>query len=124
MTKIKTLEQLSDKIAEEIAWRKKELAAFKRVIDYKSLSADKNQALLRSGVMLLYSHWEGFIKIAANSYLEFVAMQRLPYKQLSNNFIALTIKQKLDQAQHEFRINSKPDYVVNMINSFQATQIE
>jgi hypothetical protein len=47
---------------------------------------------------MLYAHWEGFIKVAANSYLEFVAMQSLPYNKLSKNFIALAMKDKLDQA--------------------------
>ncbi|MFK0734161.1 MAG: MAE_28990/MAE_18760 family HEPN-like nuclease [Gloeotrichia echinulata GP01] len=96
--KIRTLEQLSDKLAEELAWRKKELSALKGLIDFKSFSSEKKKALIRSGITMLYAHWEGFIKVAANSYLEFVAMQNLPYNQLSNNFIALAMKDKLDQA--------------------------
>ncbi|MBW4593475.1 MAG: hypothetical protein KME46_11270 [Brasilonema angustatum HA4187-MV1] len=95
--KIRTLEQLSDKLAEELAWRKIELSALKALID-KSFSSGKQKALLRSGITMLYAHWEGFIKVAANSYLEFVAMQSLPYNKLSKNFIALAMKDKLDQA--------------------------
>ncbi|MBD2676826.1 MULTISPECIES: MAE_28990/MAE_18760 family HEPN-like nuclease [Nostoc] len=97
--KIRTLEQLSDKLAEELAWRKIELSALKALIDAKSFSSGKQKALLRSGITMLYAHWEGFIKVAANSYLEFVAMQSLPYNQLSKNFIALAMKDKLDQAR-------------------------
>lgn len=96
--KIRTLEQLSDKLASELAWRKKELSALKALIDLKSFSRGKQNALLRSGITMLYAHWEGFIKVAANSYLEFVAMQNLPYNKLSNNFVALAMKDKLDQA--------------------------
>ncbi|BAY16489.1 hypothetical protein NIES21_23180 [Anabaenopsis circularis NIES-21] len=96
--KIRTLEQLSDKLAAELAWRKIELSALKAMIDLKSFSSGKQKALLRSGVTMLYAHLEGFIKVAANSYLEFVAMQSLPYNQLSNNFVALAMKDKLDQA--------------------------
>ena len=96
--KIRTLEQLSDKLAEELAWRKKELSALKAMIDSKSFSSGKHNALLRSGITMLYAHWEGFIKVSANSYLEFVAMQNLPYKNLEYNFIALAMKDKLDQA--------------------------
>lgn len=98
--KIRTLEQLSDKLAEELAWRKKELSALKGMIDLKSFSSSSanKKALIRSGITMLYAHWEGFIKVAANSYLEFVAMQSLSYNQLSNNFIALAMKDKLDQA--------------------------
>jgi len=96
--KIRTLEQLSDKLAEELAWRKIELSALKGMIDLKSFSSGKNKALLRSGITMLYANWEGFIKVSSNSYLEFVAMQNLPYNNLSHNFIALAMKDKLNQA--------------------------
>lgn len=97
--KIRTLEQLNDQLSGELAWRKKELSSLKAMIDQKLSSPDKRRALLRSGITILYAHWEGFIKLAANSYLEFVAMQGLPYNQLSNNFIALAMKDQLDQAR-------------------------
>ena len=99
MKKIRTLEQLSDKLAEELVWRKKELSILKSLIDSKSFESAKRNALLRSGITMLYAHWEGFVKVAANSYLEFVAMQKLPYNQLANNFIALAMKDQLDQAK-------------------------
>lgn len=97
--KIRTIEQLSQKLDDEIIWRKKELAAVKALIDNKQYSQGKKKALLRSGVTLLYAHWEGFIKVAANSYLEFVARQHLPYNQLTTNFIALAMKDKLEEAK-------------------------
>lgn len=97
--KIRTAENLSDKLAEELGWRKVELSTLKALIDSKSFASGKRKALLRGGITMLYAHWEGFIKVAANSYLEFVAMQGLPYKQLAYNFIALAMKDKLDQAR-------------------------
>ncbi|MBD2691404.1 MAE_28990/MAE_18760 family HEPN-like nuclease [Anabaena catenula] len=97
--KIRTLEQLSDKLAQELAWRKKELSILKSLIDSKSSESAKRNALLRSGITMLYAHWEGFVKVAANSYVEFVAMQKLPYNQLANHFIALAMKDQLDQAK-------------------------
>lgn len=97
--KIRTHEQLSDKLAEELAWRKQELSILKSLIDTKSFGTAKRNTLLRSGITILYAHWEGFVKVAANSYVEFVAMQKLPYNQLANNFIALAMKDQLDQAK-------------------------
>ncbi|WRH67859.1 MAG: MAE_28990/MAE_18760 family HEPN-like nuclease [Planktothrix sp. GU0601_MAG3] len=97
--KIRTLEQLNKQLSDKLVWRKKELSSLKAMIDWKSPSLDQRNVLLRSGITILYAHWEGFIKVAANSYLEFVAMQRLPYNQLSNNFIALAMKDQLDQAR-------------------------
>ncbi|MFM6244722.1 MAG: MAE_28990/MAE_18760 family HEPN-like nuclease [Dolichospermum sp.] len=97
--KIRTLEQLSDKLAQELAWRKKELSILKSLIDSKSSETAKRNPLLRSGITMLYAHWEGFVKVSANSYVEFVAMQKLSYNQLANNFIALAMKDQLDQAK-------------------------
>ena len=39
--KIRTLEQLSDKLAEELAWRKKELSILKSLIDSKDFELAK-----------------------------------------------------------------------------------
>lgn len=95
---IRNLENLSDSLSEDLAWRKKELSELKTLIEQNSFSSGRHQALLRSGVTILYAHWEGFVKRAATSYLEFVAMQRLRYDELSSNFIALAMKAKLNQA--------------------------
>jgi hypothetical protein len=96
---IRRLEELSDQLSSELAWRKKELSVIKSLIDTGSFSNSKKTALLRSGVTILYAHWEGFIKQAASNYLEFVSMQRLSYDKLSANFVALAMKSKLNQAK-------------------------
>jgi MAE_28990/MAE_18760-like HEPN len=95
---IRSLEDLSDSLSSDLAWRKKELSDLKALIETRSFSPSKHRALLRSGVTILYAHWEGFVKKAACSYLEFVSMQRLPYKELSSNFIALAMKVRLSEA--------------------------
>jgi hypothetical protein len=95
---IRSLEKLSDSLAADLAWRKKELSDLKALIEIRSFSPSKHRALLRSGVTILYAHWEGFVKKAASSYLEFVSVQRLPYKELSSNFIALAMKVRLNEA--------------------------
>lgn len=50
--------------------------------------------MLRAGVTLLYAHWEGFIKAAADNYLNFVSLRRLKHSELQPCFIALCIKSK------------------------------
>ncbi len=98
MTGIRTLEQLSDRLAEDLAWRKKELSALKSLIETASISPSKEKMLLRSGITILYAHWEGFIKSAGSNYLEYVALKRLKYRELSGNFVALAFKSRLNQA--------------------------
>lgn len=98
MSKIRTAEQLSDRLAEDLVWRKKELSELKRLIEAGSLSRSKNSLLLRSGITMLYAHWEGYIKTAASSYLEFVALRKLRYDELASNFVAIAFKTKLSEA--------------------------
>ena len=62
---IRTAEQLSDKLATDLAWRKKELSEMKSLIEAKNVSDQRHKALVRGGVCILYSHWEGFVKLAA-----------------------------------------------------------
>ncbi|MEG3929853.1 MAE_28990/MAE_18760 family HEPN-like nuclease [Microcoleus sp. T2B6] len=96
---IRTAEQLSDRLATDLAWRKKELSEMKSLIEAKNVSDQRHKVLVRSGVCILYSHWEGFVKLAANSYLEYVISKKLTYQELSSNFLALAMKDKLKEAK-------------------------
>ncbi len=97
--KIRTLEHLNQRLTDDLIWRKKEISDLKSLIDTKSFSTSKHNAVLRSGVTLLYAHWEGYIKTAATSYLEFVARQQLTYDELAINFVAIAMKFKLNEAR-------------------------
>jgi hypothetical protein len=116
--KIKDIEQLRKKLDEELGWRKIELSALKAMIDLKSLESGRRKVLLRSGVTMLYAHWEGFVKVSGNNYIEFVAMQRLPYNQLANNFIALAMKDQLDEAE-----DTKKATIYNKVAEFFMTRL-
>ena len=76
---IRTAEQLSDKLSTDLDWRKKELSELKSLVEARNISPQRHNALMRSGICILYAHWEGFVKLASNSYLEYVAMQKLRY---------------------------------------------
>ena len=76
---IRTLEQLYDKLSDELTWRKKELTSLKLLSESSGIATDRQIALLRALVALLYAHWEGFIKNASSAYIEYVSFQRLRY---------------------------------------------
>jgi hypothetical protein len=95
--KIRTLENLNQRLTDDLIWRKIEIADLKGLIDNRNFSTSKHNTLLRSGVTILYAHWEGFIKTAASSYLEFVARQKLTYDELAINFVAIAMKIKLNE---------------------------
>lgn len=81
---IKTAEDLQDILQEEIAWRKKEIG----IAFTAASNSNKTDeiALFRAFWLLQYAHWEGFVKIACEKYLEFVAYKRLKYSQLQPGF--------------------------------------
>lgn len=90
--RLRTKEDFVDLIDSEIVWRKKELSYLKGNIKTNSPYFKTH---LRSGVVLLYAHWEGFVKNACELYLTYIKFQRLTYKELSENLIALSLKQNL-----------------------------
>lgn len=91
--KINTLIELQDAIDSEMSWRKKELSALRANIN-SSRSFAKETAL-RSGIALLYAHWEGAIKNIAYFYLVYVSSQKIKYDNLKPNFFALSLKREL-----------------------------
>jgi len=111
---IRTAEELSDRLATDLAWRKKELSEMKSLIEAKNVSDQRHKALVRSGVCILYSHWEGFVKLAANSYLEYVISKKLTYQKLSSNFLALAMKEKLKEAKE----TNKPSLYIPVCEFF------
>ena len=95
---IRTTEQFIDRVAQERAWRIKELSALKSMLETSHLSPSRQTVLNKSCVALLYAHWEGFVKKSGNYFLEYVAMQRMQLKELKPCFISLILKSKIDAA--------------------------
>jgi MAE_28990/MAE_18760-like HEPN len=111
---IRTTEDLSDVLSHDLAWRKKELSEVKALVETKNISNQRHKALVRSGVCILYAHWEGFVKLAANSYLEYVSLKKLTYQELSNNFLALAMKKKF----RDVRETNKSSLYIPICNFF------
>jgi hypothetical protein len=93
---IRTTDQLLDKIANEIIWRRKELTDLRGLVQENSGEL-RSRVLIRCAVALLYAHWEGFVKTCGSHYVEFVAAHRVPYKYLSANFIGIVLKSKYSE---------------------------
>jgi len=120
--KIRTTEQLIDKIASESSWRRKELTDMRYVIQDAKISRTRREAMTRAAVALLYAHWEGFIKIIAESYLEFVAMQRCKHSELASNMLAIVLRSKLSAAQRSKKIDTHIG-VVEFFNKEMDTNV-
>ncbi|MGM7644429.1 MAE_28990/MAE_18760 family HEPN-like nuclease [Nocardia sp. JW2] len=94
MAKIHSVEFLDDAISAEIAWRKQELTTALKVIRQSSGPAQK--ANVRSGIVILYAHWEGWVKGVSQLYIRYVNTQRYPYDKLSKAFLGNALKTRLN----------------------------
>jgi len=95
VTKIRSLTQLQTKLDDEFAWRLKEIANLKSAVQQQNSLSKKT--LVRAGVTLLYAHWEGFVKAAAQAYLDFVNTQGHRFGELTDCFIVLGVKRRLGE---------------------------
>lgn len=110
--KIRASTDLLEYISKEWSWRRKELTALRSNI-HSSRAFAKNTAL-RSGIALLYAHWEGFVKNVATAYLELVSRQKLPYERLKNNFWAIAIKNELNSFEESKKASIHNKIVCNI----------
>jgi MAE_28990/MAE_18760-like HEPN len=73
---INTIDDLQDRLDSAISWRRVELSALKSAVEQaenRSPGSPLSRALARSGVAMLYAHWEGFVKEACQAYVDYVA---------------------------------------------------
>lgn len=88
--KIRTDQELFDRIDGELSWRKADFFRLKKVIlDNQAKDNLLYQTLLRSSIPIVYAHWEGFIKEAALSYLNFISIRKLPFRSLNSGSLSL-----------------------------------
>lgn len=93
---VRTAEELSDRLASDLIWRKKELTVLSKLAT--TATPDREAVLVRSLVAILYAHWEGFLRTAGDSYLEYLRRRRLKYSDLTTNFVALGLQARVREA--------------------------
>ncbi|MCU7613335.1 MAE_28990/MAE_18760 family HEPN-like nuclease [Chryseobacterium sp. GMJ5] len=93
--KVRTLNELQDKLDNDIQWRKKELTDYKLVLE-KNKESTAVIPLIRGGITLSYAHWEGFIKNSSSFYISYISTLNLPLDKVKLNFVALKFKKKLN----------------------------
>lgn len=82
-----TVESFVELINEDLLWRKKEIS------DLLFLHNNENSLLiLKSAILLMYSHWEGYVKNIAKQYIILISDLDLELNKLGFNFEAIDIK--------------------------------
>ena len=90
MSKLKTLNHLQDELDKDFAWRLSEIAKLKLLL--KRDDPLPKTVTARALVCLLYAHWEGFVKKAAEDYVTFVSNQRHNLEALQSCFVVIGAK--------------------------------
>lgn len=103
MSRIVSQDELYNAVDTELGWRKKELKILKDNIPTQK--SPLQLALLRSAVLILYAHWEGYVKNACELYLEYVTNKGELYINLKPQFITLG----LDKALRKLEVRSVKD---------------
>lgn len=103
------LEILEDKLTEDLAWRKSEI---NRLFQIAEVPADDGNdkvhtAILKSLTLLIYSHWEGYIKRSALAYLEFIVKKNIVLNNLTSNFHVISLNKSIRKIAHAHPQNGK-----------------
>ena len=78
----KKITDFSDQLYHELAWRKKELSTLRFSLNQVT-DEQQIESISRASIVMLYAHWEGFIKAAARSYLKHVRLNTISPADLS-----------------------------------------
>ena len=84
------LTEFTNKLDEDFAWRKKELSNLLLLAN-----SDNENLIVKSMILMIYSHWEGFVKNTCKLYLKYVSDLEKNLSDLSLNFEAIAIKSKI-----------------------------
>jgi hypothetical protein len=88
-----TAEGFVDRLDSEFAWRQKELTSL--LTEAVTASPALQPLRLRAAVALLYAHWEGFVKTAADLYVDYVASKRLLDCDLNDGLRVLALRPRM-----------------------------
>jgi MAE_28990/MAE_18760-like HEPN len=82
-----TSEQLLEALDAELSWRRKEISFV--MGSATGRPTHERDSLYRAAWLLIYAHWEGYIKFACETYLRFVALRGLKYGDIQVGFRAI-----------------------------------
>lgn len=117
--KIRTLEELIEAIDADFAWRRKELSLLNSNI--KSAKFATVNTALRIGIVMLYAHWEGFVKNISEAYLNYVSLRGLRYDELNHCFIAIALKEKLSSCENSNKSTIHTQTIAFLLENMSKT---
>lgn len=83
-----TIDQFQGFLERDLSWRKLEISHLFMIFD----SVENKEVISKSMILLLYAHWEGFIKKSSKYYIKYVSERKIRIKDLTLNFRAIVLK--------------------------------
>lgn len=80
--------QFESLLQDDLSWRKKEISELLLMAQ----SSQQQEILLKSLILVLYSHWEGYIKKSTKVYLKYISEKKIKIQNLTLNFKAIHLK--------------------------------
>ena len=82
------VDEFQDFLNKDLAWRKMEISQLFGILS----TAESKSVVCKSMILLLYAHWEGFIKKSSKCYLKYVSDKNIKIQDLTRNFEAIMLK--------------------------------
>jgi hypothetical protein len=83
---------LERQIEQDLAWREAEIGALKLLAASSPAGSDRERALLRACVAMLYAHYEGFCKFCWDLLLDSIEQSTCKRKHLTDPVRLLSLK--------------------------------
>lgn len=89
-----TKDEFESALSEDLGWRKQEISSLYNVAQRY---AESNKVIFKTVILLVYAHWEGYIKKSSKLYLKYISDKNVKISELNENFKAITLKKIITQ---------------------------
>jgi hypothetical protein len=96
MGKPKTADEFSRAVVTDFTWRLRELSNLKLAISSAGIAV--RPTFLRALVVMCYAHWEGHARFCGDSFLSYLTMRRLRFREISPHFYEARFFKELGSA--------------------------
>jgi hypothetical protein len=114
----------ANQIEENLGWREGELASIKILLSTTNKESVRYKALLRSLVVLLYAHYEGFCKFAWDLYLDTIEQEKVKRHECCEEIIKLSLRKKFKELGGDLSSKSIWDFFTKNLPEFLTEEVE
>lgn len=120
--KIRSEIELQNFLDKSCSLRKRELTTLKFLL--MSMKRDhEKKAFMRASTTIIYAHWEGFIKTSSMAYLDYISRLSINLSDLTHNFIAIALKERIATTGRSKRTSSHLDLINDLLINLNQSSI-